>query len=279
MNLRKVMYVVIALVCVWSIFVGVYEQVNKPNKKNNNDGNQIKINPNIDIAKDLPTQDELRKEFDKIFTNDIILGQYDTSSLQKTTNDKEIVYTYSAQMKNENYDLNINFPIINIENDAAKEIDSASRIMFINKASGIIKNATEPTVYTISYAAYVNGDVLSVIIKSTLKEGSKAQRVMVQTYNMNLATGQKATLDDLLAIRQVSRDSAAETINTNIAEAIKEANSIQELGYPVYARDSKSNKYNINNVDTFFLDKDGALCIVFAYGNYDFTSEMDIIKI
>ena len=280
MNLRKAMYVVIGIVCVWSIFIGVYEQVNHKVNKRSDSGNIIvptgsgKTNPEVS-----QNQDDLRKEFDKIFTNKIMIGQYDTSSIKKTDEDREIVYTYSAQRKTDNYELNINFPIINIENDEAREIDADSKEIFITKAANIIQNATEQTFYTISYAAYVNEDILSIVIKSTLKEGNNAQRVMIQTYNMNLSTGKEATLNDLLPIRQIDKETVTNEINSSITEAIKEASSIQETGYEVYTRNLKNTIYNVNNLDTFFLDKDGALCIVFAYGNYDFTTEMDIVKI
>lgn len=35
--------------------------------------------------------------------------------------------------------------------------------------------------------------------------------------------------------------------------------------------------YKIENTSTFFLDKDNYLYIIYAYGNNNFTSEMDII--
>ena len=259
MNLRKVMYVVIVIVCIWSIAIGVYDQVNS---KVNRRADSTKVIPNEPAKNTEETkqnQEELKKEFDKIFTNEITIGQYDASKVEKNNQEEEIVYTYSAQRKTDNYELNINFPIININSEVAKKIDTESKGIFIDKANNIIKESTEQTVYTISYTGYINKDILSIIIKSTLKEGNNAQRVMIQTYNINLSTGSEATFNELADIRQVDKDSISTEINSTITQAIKEANVIQETGYEVYDRNLNNSMYNVNNLDTFFLDKNGAL--------------------
>ena len=50
------------------------------------------------------------------------------------------------------------------------------------------------------------------------------------------------------------------------------------LGYPLYARDYTSDTYNINNVTEYFLGNDNILYIIYAYGNQNHTSEMDIVE-
>lgn len=67
----------------------------------------------------------------------------------------------------------------------------------------ILKDAKVYTIYSITYTGYINGDVLSVIIKSTLKEGTSAQRIIVQTYNYNLATGEEITFEEILKQKQI----------------------------------------------------------------------------
>ncbi len=279
MNRRKILYIVIVIVCLWSIFIGVYDQVNKKAKKATTN-TQKEVPSSVTPAPEKKqSQEELIKEFDKIFTDTVIFGQFDKDSLTKIDQQKDIVYTYSAQLKKEMYDIDVNFPIINIQWDSAQEINKTAKSLFIDPANEIIQNAAQQTIYTVSYAAYVNGDILSIIIKSTSKEEGKAQRIQVKAYNLNLVTGKEATIDDLLKIRQVSRDEVSNKINQTISDSIKEASSIQELGYEVYTRDVYNSMYNIDNLDAAFLDKDGALCIVFAYGNSEVTSEMDVVKI
>ena len=131
----------------------------------------------------------------------------------------------------------------------------------------------------ISYVAYVNEDILSIIIKATLKEGNNAQRVIVKTYNMNLKTGKEASINDMLVLKKLDKDEVTEQIKETVTAAMKEASSIQETGYDVYTRNLKDPMYEVENLETFYLNQEGKLCIIFAYGNTKLTSEMDIVKI
>ena len=282
MNLRKVMYIVIALVCVWSIAVGVKYQVDLKTKPELSKKTNTTTEVPKDTRKQEPTkisQEVLKSEFDKMFTNKLATGQADISGIEKRDKEKDLVYTYQAQQKKELYELDINFPVLNINSEIAEKITNQSREDFINKGNDIIQNATEQTVYSITYVAYVNNDILSIIIKSNLKEGDKAQQIKCKAYNINLSTGKEVSLNELISVRGTSQEDVEKEIKSVVSDAIKEASSIQETGYDVYTRDANSTIYQIEKIETFYLDKDGALCIVFAYGNNDYTSEMDIVKI
>ena len=58
----------------------------------------------------------------------------------------------------------------------------------------------------------------------------------------------------------------------------KEETILINSGYPVYERNLESEIYKIENITNFFLNEEGKLYIVFAYGNQNFTSEFDIVK-
>ena len=47
--------------------------------------------------------------------------------------------------------------------------------------------------------------------------------------------------------------------------------------YTVYNRNLSDSMYQISNISTFFLGKNEELYIIFAYGNQNFTSEMDVV--
>ena len=64
-----------------------------------------------------------------------------------------------------------------------------------------------------------------------------------------------------------------------VRKKISESSELDNSGYDVYKRNLESDMYKLENVDTFYIGKDGKLYIVFAYGNTGFTSEMDIIVI
>ena len=170
-------------------------------------------------------------------------------------------------------------PIVNINNEAGKEFNSITQSIFADKATEILENSKVYTIYSIDYTGYKYDNILSVIIKSTLKEGSSAQRIIVKTYNYNLTTGEKVNI--LQAIEKVgATTSQVDTkIKVEITEAIKESNKIQVSGFETYARDISSEIYNIEKITDYFITEEGKLYIIFAYGNNHFTSEMDIIEI
>ena len=281
MNFRKLMYVVIIIICISSIGIGVYEQFGTVDKKKKNTQNTSSKN-STEEAYTGETQEELKKEFDNLFDNKIHIDQYDTTGINKLDNSKDIVYTiYSLTEKQANYDVNLNIPLININNDVAGKFNSTTQEVFANKANEIFekKDQNNNTIYTVTYTGFVNGDIMSVIIKSTLKEDSNAQRAMVQTYNYNLKTGKEATIYDAIEQRGTTKEDVSKRVENQVKGAIKEANDIQVTGYEVYTRDINNDMYKIEHTDTFFLGEDGALYIIYAYGNSKFTSEMDIIVI
>lgn len=273
MKSRKIIYIIIVVICVIAILSGVLLNLifNGGNTKT----------PEGNTQQEEATPESLKKEFNLRFNNYIDLSVYDTSLVPKLDDSKDIVYTAYDIEKTEDgkYEVDLNVPVININNEAGQEFNGVTQSIFANKATEVLENSKVYTIYSIDYTGYICDDILSVIIKSTLKEGSSAQRIIVQTYNYNLATGEK--VDILEAIEKVgATTSQVDTkIKTEITEAIKESNKIQVSGYETYARDISSDIYNIENITDFFITEDGKLYIIFAYGNNHFTSEMDIIEI
>ena len=52
-----------------------------------------------------------------------------------------------------------------------------------------------------------------------------------------------------------------------------------ESGYQVYKRILDNEIYKIQNIKNFIQGPNGELYIIFAYGNNNYTSEMDIVEI
>jgi len=149
-----------------------------------------------------------------------------------------------------------------------------------NETNTITIDTTANTrvLYDVSYQAYINGDILSVIIKSSLKEGNNPQRVMVQTYNYNLATKQSIELTDIMQPYGLTEDEINTKIKQVTEEAVSQEDALSSAGHETYKRDLASPIYQIENIHTFFLGSNGDLYIIFAYGNNNYTSEMDVIK-
>ena len=116
------------------------------------------------------------------------------------------------------------------------------------------------------------------MIHSNLKEGTSAQRVIVETYNYDLRNNKEISLEEVLRIENIEQDQMQNKIKSEIEIEQKKVEDLKNLGYNIYSRDVKSDTYNIENSNQFYLTND-TLYIVYPYGNETFTSEMDLIII
>ena len=132
------------------------------------------------------------------------------------------------------------------------------------------------TIYTVEYVANVEEDILSLMIRSNLKEGSSAQRVIIQTYNYDLKNDKQVTLEEVLKIKNINKNDMQNDIKSEIENEQKKVEDLKELGYSIYSRDVKDERYKIENSKEFYLTSED-LYVIYAYGNDSFTSEMDLV--
>ncbi len=270
----KVLYILISLFCIFAIIAGIYAQFIDSSPTGTGVAEEEQ---NVIQEK---TQDEIKSDFNDLFTNELNLGTFDTTGIQKNDQTQEIVYSLSTERVNEFCEINLNIPVINIRSDLSNTFNSMTQADFVNKANEVIQNtdSTKKIIYTVDYTAYINSNVLSVVIKSTLKEGNSAQRVIIRTYNYNLSTNQEASLIDLITMKRLNRDDVNNKIMQVVTAENQEAENLQSMGYnTVFVRDLASDMYNIDNAGAYFLGPNQELYIVYPYGNSEFTSEMDII--
>lgn len=272
----KILYILISIFCVFAILAGVYAQFIDADYG----GLDLAAEDANKIAGE-KSQVEIKDEFDKLFTNTIDLGGFDTTGISKINVENDVVYTVYEKLEvTDNYEVDINIPIVNIKSDVATKLNQNTQTIFVNKANDVLQN-TDPNkkaIYSIDYTAYVNGNILSLVIMSTLKESTAAQRIIVQTYNYNLSTNTEASLIDLLTLKQINREEVNSKIMEVVTQADEEDKALQNMGYnQVYMRDLTSDIYKVENAGGYFLGPDNKLYIVYAYGNGEFTSKMDII--
>lgn len=280
----KIIYMLISLYCVFAVGAGVYAQFIDEDHGGLDTVMEVAgVYTNTTSSSDdsEETQNELKVKFNNFFTNTLNLGDYDTTGIQKINKNEEIVYTYvEIQESNDRYELNINIPAININTDVATSLNSSTQTTFINKANEIISDtdSTVKIIYSIDYVAFINDNILSLVIRSTLKEGSSAQRIMIQTYNYNLETDEEVSLLDLVTLKMLNKDEVDEEIMEVVTEANEEAQILYDMGYSeTYVRDLDSSIYSVDGANVYFLGPDGTLYIIYPYGNSEFTSTMDII--
>lgn len=272
----KIIYVLISLFCIFAIIAGIYAQFIDADYGGLNVSKEEEFN-----TIQSKSNEEIEAQFNNLFTNTLNLGNFDTTGIQKINQEENIVYSiYNKKEQTDNYEINIHIPVININSELSNSLNQITQANFVNKANEIItrENSSVKTIYSIDYTAYVNNDILSLVIKSTLKEGDSPQRVIVITYNYNLNTDTQASLIDLITIKELNRDEVNTKIKQVCSEANEEAIALQNMGYnSIFVRDMESEIYNIDNAGAYFLGPNKELYIIYAYGNNEFTSEMDVI--
>ncbi len=232
-------------------------------------------------SRELKTEEEeslLKQGFDGLFTNTIeVDGAYD---IKKSHADKDLVYTeYEKVEKNDqNYDLNLYIPFINIEDETIQKYNKEIQDIFIEKAESVYETSNRNIIYSIQYKAKVENGILSLIIKSILKEGANPQQLVIQTYNYDIVNKKEINLEEAINLLGADKNTVQNKILTEIQEEERKANDLKALGYNIFERDSKSDIYKIENSKQFFI-YDNNLYIIYAYGNDMLTSEMDIVII
>ena len=268
----RILYIIIILICVISLIAAIILQIKKDNTyigESNNGLNNINDEQKV----------EYKENFDNIFDNKVKYLQNNSYKIEKLENDKEIIYTgyQIEESKVNDYELKVNIPYINIKSDYIYKINEQIKEIFEKKAKSTLNTQNGNVIYNVNYSAYVTNNILSLVIRSTLKQGNTAQRDIVQTYNYDLINQKEIKLEDLLEMKNITKQQANTKIRDEIKNIQKRVEELEKLGYSVYPRDYTSDIYSVNNVKEFFIGENDALYIIFAYGNENLTSEMDIV--
>ena len=263
----KIVYASIIAICIISIIIVIYIQFF--DGKTVTTVGYLKGKSEIDY-------ENLKAEFNNIYTNSL-KNYNDKYDKLKSDTSKELVYTgYTKDVtENNSYNINVQIPYINIKNSTIDGYNEEIKNLFEKKAEDILKTKNKNTIYTVEYNACVEDGVLSIIINANLKEGSSAQRVIIKTYNYDLDTNQEINLSQLLKGESVDTSYAQSKINEEIEVEKKKAEDLKALGHSIFSRDKNDDMYKIENVEDFYF-QDGAIYVIFAYGNDKYTSEVDV---
>ena len=271
---KIIFFLVLALICVVALCLGIYIQFFYKYSETD----PLMIGINLGSQKTAEEYAILESNFNNLFNNKLLINS-ENVKLEKIELEKELVYTgYNLVNEDENYySVNAQIPVLNINNNKAKEINTEIKTEFYDKANSIMRQSEKNIIYKVTYAAFVNNDVLSIVIKSSLKEENKSEKVSVKTYNYSISGEKLLSLKDLIDLKQTTIEVVQNTINDEIKTAYNNAKIIAEEYGNMYERDLNSSIYKVENAETFFLTQDGYVYIIYAYGNIDYTNEMDII--
>lgn len=266
---RKIIYISIGIICIIAAFVIIYVQYIKDSKL------ALVIGKN-DMSDD--KYQELKMDFDNVFTNTIT--KIDKTEYSRHYAEKELAFTgyQKKEIKEGYYSLDVNIPYINIKNEKTIEYNKEIISTFQEKSETILNNSNgNNVIYTVDYGAYVEDGILSIIIRSNLKEGTNTQRVIVQTYNYDLINNKEITIYDMLNLKNIDKNLANNKIKKEIQQSQEQIEQLKQLGYTIYERNLEDERYKIENATEFFIGQDEKLYIIYAYGNEEFTSEMDLV--
>ena len=269
---RIALYITVAVICVLAITIVIGVQIL---------GNDI-IDNFFGVTKltkrSEQEENELKTNFENLFQNQFE-NKENTSTTNKIEQDRDIVYTYYQKDEStENYEININLPYINIEDDSVKKLNEEISNTFESKSEEIINENSENSIYTVKYFASIKNNILSVALYSDLKQGTNAQRVIIETLNYNLCENKIMSLEDILNTYDLNENEVQNKIDDSIKEEQRKADELIELGYDIFSRDINSDSYEIKNITEYFIYNEN-IYIVFAYGNNQLTTEMDIVII
>ena len=220
---------------------------------------------------------ELEADFVKLFNNTLDNKEGDYNN-KKSEIDKELVYTAfeKKETKVNSFDLEVHIPSINIKSDIIEGYNKEIKEIFIDFVDKIVQSENRNVIYTVDYTANIQNGILSVMIYSNFKEGTKAQKVIVKTYNYDLRNNKELKLQEVVGFEQLNENKIQDMINTKIETEQKKVKDLEGLGYNIYNRDIKNDIYKIENTEEFYMTED-VIYIIYPYGNNAETSEMDLV--
>ena len=269
-----ILYVCIILICVICIIIAFYVQFYA----------RIDLAGLVGLGSESAygskTEEEvltLESEFNNLFANRTNNDNGENNS-KKQEQDKDLVYTGYQQKESKlnSYNLEVNIPHINVDNEITDGYNKEIEEIFLTLANNVLQTENSNIIYTVDYVANVQDGILSLMIRANLKEGFNAQKVIIQTYNYDLRNNKEITLQEVLKIEKLDEQDIQNRINTKVQEEEQKAEDLQSLGYNIYSRDTESDIYKLENSTEFYLAGD-ALYIIYAYGNSTDTSEMDLV--
>lgn len=262
-----VIYTISIIVCVVALTVMVTMQVI---------GEGVLSKNKIQIA----TEEEkirLKSEFENMFTNKF---EGKVENIKKQDNEKEIVYSSyeNTESASGDFTLNVHLPAINIKEKEIENINNEIARKYKQQVNQILNSKGSQSIYSVEYVARIENNIMFLIIRSNLKQGTNAQKLMIDTYSYDLESQKQITLEEMIEKLNYSKDDVQNEINKEIKREEQNSKSLKELGYSIFVRDSSHKMYKVENSKQFFMNN-GKLHIVYAYGNDVTTSELDLIVI
>ncbi len=273
MNGRRIFEISVVVIAILCLNVAIYLKITEKEPRTKDERENVVVDT---VA--------LTENFENIFDNSIDYQNNNNITVDKKDTTKDLVYTeYSKVEKIDGkYDISANVPQININEENIIKINKEIEDLFTTKVNNILLNAQTAEnniIYSVKYKAYLNDNILSLVISSYLTEGTNSQRLIIKTYNYNISSKQVLDINQLLNYRALNIKEVQRQINDTIKSAAETSAAYQELGFSKYLRNVNDEMYKVENTKVFFLGSGKSLYVIYPYGNSNYTTEMDLIVI
>ena len=271
---RIMFFIIVALLCVLSLSIGIYAQV----FYRYSDTDPLMLGIGVGKTQNKAELVALKNSFDTIFTNDLE-GNTKVKKIKLKNDKNPIVYTYQkvVQKDEEKYNIVAYLPKVNIDSIYAEKINSQINSTYADRIEEILTKTDKYIDYGVSYKAYLNGDLLSLIIKETVYEGSENQTEKIQTYNYNLNNNTEVSIMDIVKAKKYNQKQIQNDIYREIDEINEKAKQLKSQYSEVKIRDKNNNMYKLENTENFAVNPGGYVYIIYSYGNTENTNTKDIL--
>ena len=277
----KIIYTTVILASVLCLFAIIYVEVSADTSIS--EMLDAKQTEEKSLGKKTEEEKEvLKAEINSKFTNSVEKksDSNNVQNIKKIDENSEIVFTslQTKESKPGSYEVNVVLPIININNDTVKGYNKEIETVFKDELQKVMESKNKNIVYTTEYVSSINDDILSIMIRANLKEGSSAQRTIIKTYNYDIVQNKEVSLSEMLSKNNLDKNEIQKSIKQEIEKAQSKVEALKEAGYTIYSRNPSDSKYNIDNTKQFYCTSN-TIYIVYAYGNDEPTSEVDVVVI
>ena len=271
---KTTFFAIIAAICVIALIVGIYSQF----FYKNSDVDPFMLGINIGSKKTSEEYAELKTNFLNLFTNELYINS-ESIRVDKIETSQSVVYSgYLIENEDEAYySVDLTLPILNIDNETAKEINADIKSEFYDTATKIMRSSSSYNIYQVSYVAYVNENIVSIVIKENSKSGNEAETTKIKTYTYDISSNEEVSLSKLIELKETTEEEVQDDIDSSIQTAYENAMAIASEYGSTVTRDPEDEMYKIENSEDYFLTDDGYVYIIYDYGEDTNTNEMDII--
>lgn len=270
---RVMFFVIVGLLCILALSIGIYAQI----FYRYSDTDPFMLGIGVGKTQEAVEITKMKNEFNNIFTNDIS-GETTTDIIKKETN-KDLIYTTQniIEKEDDKYNIVANIPYINIDSDSVEKINSEINKKYVEKIEKIIEASKEYQDYNVAYKAYLNGELLSIIIRENIKEGRNTQSSKITTYNYSLSLDREVSINDIIKAKGYDSKKLQKEIDSQIEDLNKKDEELKNQYTEVRLRDISNQMYKIENTENFIVNQDGYLYLIYAYGNKENTNKIDLI--